>query len=163
MKNTNFHTALQRVFSMAIIVAATASGPLCAQEDLYNQDNLLADGVAFLATSSNETAAEPAMHAHAMPSFTMDGQYPNIQSYIADHLEYPEVAHAIKAEGLLKMKLEIKADGSVGEVLVLSSPGKEFEEAFHALIHKMPRWNPALKNGNPVDGVAILQLHFRLQ
>lgn len=162
MKNTNLTSAFQRVFSIAIIAAATAISPLCAQELIANQDGQFADGIAFN-TPAYDKAIEPTAAMNARPSFAIAGQYANVNSYIAEHLEYPDVAYEIMAEGLLRLKLEIKSDGSVGEVIVLRSPGVEFEDAVKALLNDMPKWNPAVKNGKAVDGAAILQLRFRLQ
>ncbi len=76
---------------------------------------------------------------------------------------YPPAALAARFEGAVILAAVVREDGTVGEVQVLDSlrPKLGFEQA---AIDAMKQWRfePARKNGDPVDSVAAYQLTFQL-
>jgi len=76
--------------------------------------------------------------------------------------EYPETARHNGWEGTVTLRLELRADGTVGEVQVARSSGHTVldtaaQEAAHTWKHE-----PALENGTPVTRWAELHLTFKL-
>jgi TonB family protein len=77
---------------------------------------------------------------------------------------YPEIARKAKVAGRVILQAIVRQDGSVGEIQVLSSPGKRFgfdEAAIEAV--RQWRYKPGLQNGKPVDVYFTVVVDFPLQ
>jgi periplasmic protein TonB len=48
------------------------------------------------------------------------------------------------------IRFEVATDGSVTGFQVINSAGKEFDDEVIRVLKKMPRWKPAIQNGQPV-------------
>jgi TonB family protein len=59
------------------------------------------------------------------------------------------------ANGEKKMaviEIQVAPDGSVNNINIQTSAGTSFDNELVRILHRMPRWKPALQNGQPVDG-----------
>ncbi|MEW5805847.1 MAG: energy transducer TonB [Acidobacteriota bacterium] len=76
---------------------------------------------------------------------------------------YPELARKAKIEGSVILQAVIKKDGTVGDIVILRSPGAKlgFEEAAAEAVKKW-RYKPALQNGRPVDVYFTVEVNFTL-
>jgi TonB family protein len=77
---------------------------------------------------------------------------------------YPEIARKAKVAGRVILQAIVRRDGSVGDIQVLSSPGKRFgfDEAAIAAVRQW-RYKPGLQNGKPVDVYWTVVVDFPLQ
>jgi protein TonB len=78
--------------------------------------------------------------------------------------KYPEIARKAKVAGRVILQAIVRQDGSVGDIQVLSSPGKSFgfdESAVEAL--RQWRYKPGLQNGKPVDVYFTVVVEFTLK
>jgi protein TonB len=57
----------------------------------------------------------------------------------------------------------VKADGSVSDVEALNDPGYGFAKDVVAMMKDSPKWNPALKNGKPVNSHHMQPVTFVIQ
>ena len=75
---------------------------------------------------------------------------------------YPRGAASRGLEGTVVLLATIRADGSLGDVVVMDSPDKELEqEAVRAV--KMARYQACRLNGQPVENQMTAVFHFRLR
>ncbi|MCA1761587.1 MAG: energy transducer TonB [Cryomorphaceae bacterium] len=163
MKNSNTILATTKATILVIAFSIMTSVSLKAQ--VYSANGSQED---FNEIALNESFVEAgestkAVELTTFPTFTLDGKYANISQYISDNLQFPENAIITGTSGLLKMRIKILSDGSLGETTVIASPGTDFNTAVLELIEEMPNWNPATAGNKPVDSVYTLQLNFRLQ
>jgi TonB family protein len=75
---------------------------------------------------------------------------------------YPPAALAGRFEGLVELRATVRADGSVGEVEVLSCdhPQLGFEQASAAAVRTW-RFAPAQRAGEPIEAATTLRVSFR--
>ena len=77
---------------------------------------------------------------------------------------YPEIARKAKIEGDVILQAVIRADGTVGDVAILKSPGAKFgfdDEAMRAV--RQWRYKPALQGGKAVDVYFTVVVKFYLE
>jgi protein TonB len=78
--------------------------------------------------------------------------------------KYPEIARKAKVAGRVILQAIVRQDGSVGDIQVLTSPGKSFgfdESAVEAV--RQWRYKPGLQNGKPVDVYFTVVVEFTLR
>jgi TonB family protein len=75
--------------------------------------------------------------------------------------EYSEQARKAKFQGTVVLNLVVQRDGTVRDIKIIDSLGLGLDEkAIEAV--KQWRFRPGLKNGQPVDVSAIIEVTFRL-
>lgn len=100
--------------------------------------------------------------AEVMPTFP--GGVTELMKFIQKNIRYPELARKKKLEGKVIVKFYIDKDGSVKDPEVLKDGvGGDSAEESVRVIHSMPKWNPAMQNGNPVRCYYTLPITFKLQ
>jgi TonB family protein len=74
--------------------------------------------------------------------------------------EYPEAARRAGIEGVVVLEVEVRADGSLGEIKVVESLGYGCDEAAEAAL-KASKIAPAKRNGVPIT--MKTQAHYKFQ
>ncbi len=73
--------------------------------------------------------------------------------------QYPALSLRLGESGLVELEVEVKADGSVGEIRIVQSPGfKRLEDAAITAI-RQARFEPALEADHPIP--SVLRVPFR--
>ncbi len=106
-----------------------------------------------------------------------------LYQYLRENIRYPEVAQKLGVSGVANISFVVKADGSIDHSIkstfTVYDDSKDSEltpeekqkrdiavEALRAdgvrVVNSMPRWNPAMKDGKPVDSHFTLPVTFRL-
>ncbi|MBI2816586.1 MAG: TonB family protein [Acidobacteria bacterium] len=75
--------------------------------------------------------------------------------------EYSEQARKAKYQGVVVLNLVVKSDGSVRDVKVVQSLGLGLDEKAVEAVRQW-RFRPGLRNGQPVDVLATVEVTFRL-
>lgn len=75
---------------------------------------------------------------------------------------YPERARAAGAQGTTLLKIHVRADGSVGDIIVERSSGHPDLDAAAMEAVKVSRFEPARRGGQAVDQWVILPVSFTL-
>jgi len=77
---------------------------------------------------------------------------------------YPEMARKTGVKGPAVLQIIVLKDGTVGDIWILSSPSRDlgFDEAVIAAVRQW-RFQPALKDGTPVDARWGVVVDFALQ
>lgn len=86
--------------------------------------------------------------------------FPALYEYLNREIVYPKSMLKDSIEGVESVSFIIDENGKPGEVKVLQSLGKSFDEEAIRLIHAMPVWKPATLDGKPVASKITLPLTF---
>ena len=77
-----------------------------------------------------------------------------------EHLKYPEMARENGVEGVVDVKFTVKADGTIGNIKIARMVDPDLESEAIRLVKNMPKWQPADKDGKPVDAPASVKVNF---
>lgn len=78
-------------------------------------------------------------------------------------LKYPKLAQNNGVKGIVMVQFTIRKDGTPDEFKVIRDIGAGAGEAAVEVLRQMPKWTPALKNGQPVEAKYHYGIHFRIQ
>lgn len=85
------------------------------------------------------------------------------QRFLSDNLRYPVTARDNEIQGKVKLSFVIEKDGSIRSVRVLDPVHQSLDQEAQRVVMKMPRWNPATEDDEPVRSYFSLPIQFRLQ
>ncbi|TVR79195.1 MAG: energy transducer TonB [Chitinophagaceae bacterium] len=95
-----------------------------------------------------------------------DAQFPGgdraMNDFIYETLKYPEEAIKNRAEGNAMISFDVSSEGKISNVHVLSRMDDALAEEAKRIVKEMPDWEPALRNGTPVNANKIITISFRL-
>jgi protein TonB len=119
-------------------------------------------------SSDNPTSATPS-HGHVIgpvrpqgrPGGRRDGF--DLDERGIPKPEYPDVSYRRREEGLVKLDLEIVANGTVGRIVVLDDAGYPRLAAAAVASAKTARFNPETCDGRPVICHVVVPYRFTLQ
>jgi TonB family protein len=94
------------------------------------------------------------------PSFV--GGQEGLVKFLQENIQYPEVAKKNGVQGKVYVTFVIKADGSVADVKILRGVGAGCDEEAFRVVKMMPKWNPGLQKGKPVNVAYNLPIMFKL-
>ena len=127
----------------------------------------------LLCLAQQTNAQNTDLSAHASPeslssraaakALTRNASFPGLSKFLNDSLQYPELARKNCIEGSVSVEVTIGVDGSVSAARVIESLGFGCDEAVLALMSKMPKWEPALRNGSAIEQKVLVPVRFRLQ
>ncbi|GEM_PF-2405815 len=95
----------------------------------------------------------------SMPKFP-GGQEAYMQ-WMNENLIFPERTAQEKISGTVVCRFIVRADGTVDEITIKSSPDPYLSEVVLNAMKHMPKWEPAMKNNQPVDCATTLPFEFR--
>ena len=101
------------------------------------------------------------MIAEQMPRFP-DGTQAML-GYIQDNIHYPQAARDVAVSGTVYVNFIVRKDGSIDHVKVLRGIGMGCDEEAMRVVKAMPKWEPGMNNGVPVDVQFNLPIKFKLQ
>lgn len=78
--------------------------------------------------------------------------------YILENLHRPDSLPGQKI--IVVISFIVRSNGSIDNILIVRSPGKVFSDEAMRLIKSGPRWEPASKNGKPVEERVRVRLRF---
>ncbi len=61
---------------------------------------------------------------------------------------------------IVKVKFVVGKDGSITDITILESPGKDYEKEVSRVVKKMPRWKPGIQNDITVAVSYVLPIIF---
>jgi TonB family protein len=83
-----------------------------------------------------------------------------LQKYIDKYLKIPSTVRRMKLNGKVYTSFIISETGEIEEVSVVKSLQYNCDQAALTLIHDMPKWKPAVKDGQPVSIRYYLEIPF---
>ncbi len=102
------------------------------------------------------------MYTEVLPVYP--GGQDALQSYVSDHLQYPEDAIDNNIEGTVRVQFAIDEQGNVTNAKVVGDKlGYGLEEEAVKLITSMPKWTPGMVKGKKVKAWYTLPVTYRLE
>lgn len=86
----------------------------------------------------------------------------NIQQFIVQNLQYPKSAKESQTEGTVLVSFMVDVDGKITEPEVVYDIGNGCGEEAIRVMNKMPEWDPAKKEGQPVAVKLQMPIQFKL-
>ncbi|HZH86964.1 MAG TPA: TonB family protein [Brumimicrobium sp.] len=86
-----------------------------------------------------------------------------MHKFLAENIKYPEVAMELGDAGRVFVEFVVNKDGSIEQVKILRGVSKEIDVEARRVVRKMPRWEPAQSNGEPVRARCRIPINFILQ
>ena len=111
------------------------------------------DGYDF---SLNDTNTERIVDT--LPTFP--GGKERLGMYLQESLHLPAYARMNRIGGVVLVRFVIRKDGKVCNPTIVRAPAPCLENAVISLIRKMPKWNPAIKDGKVVNMEMELPIRF---
>lgn len=103
----------------------------------------------------------PAIHSAELPSFP--GGDSALEKYISSNLSYPAYAKENGVEGVVTVGFTVGTDGSISNAKILKMVDPDLEKEALRLINAMPSWEPAEKDGSPIEAPAQVNVPFILE
>jgi protein TonB len=85
------------------------------------------------------------------------------EQYVLKTLLYPERARAKGIQGLVQVFFKVDKDGTITDPYILKSLEYSLDQETLRIILQSGKWNPATKNGMPVNSFKIQALNFKLE
>jgi len=85
-----------------------------------------------------------------------------IVRYIYSQLKYPSVAYEQKIGGKVLSSFIVNTNGIVSDVVVVGAEYPFFENEVKRVLHTLPAWEPATKNGKPQRVKFVIPILFSL-
>lgn len=149
MKTATYTAFLLKVFPLLIL--------------FFSATVILAQDTA-MANLDASTSTDESIHLKtSVAEFTSKANPLSLQEYISTNLEFPSEGREKGLSGTVTVRFEILADGDIGTVVILDSPGPSFDESVKKFLSEMPLWTPASQNSVAVTSVHQLDLNFRLR
>lgn len=89
--------------------------------------------------------------------------FPGYESYLQNHIKYPEYAIVNNIQGVIYVMVKINAMGEVVNAEVIKGIGGGCDQEAIRVIKNMPAWQPGLQNGKPVPVKCVLRVKMLLQ
>lgn len=93
------------------------------------------------------------------------GGPPALMKYFEDSIRYPEPEKTKGIQGNVYMKFNVTQEGKITDVKSVNGVpgGPNLAKEAECLLHTMPLWIPANKNGKPVEAEYTLSIPFKLK
>lgn len=109
---------------------------------------------------------EEAKNAAKKTSVIKDPSYPGgegkMRQFFARKISYPDEAINNRVEGNVNVRIKVDEKGRIVDSQVVKGIGAGCDREVLKAINKMPKWNPAEKDGEPVSKYYLLSVAFKL-
>lgn len=85
------------------------------------------------------------------------------ESYLQEHIKYPEYAMINNIQGVIYVMVKISATGEIVNAEIIKGIGGGCDQEAVRVIKNMPAWQPGLQNGKPVPVKCVLRVKMLLQ
>lgn len=88
------------------------------------------------------------------------GGYEALTKFVLKHLKYPRKAVKQKVQGTVYVQFIVNRDGSVSDVATIRGVSPECDQEAERVVALMPKWKPAMVNGETVAVKYVLPILF---
>ena len=85
-----------------------------------------------------------------------------LMRWLGTNIRYPEAAAQNGVQGRVVVRFIVEKDGSVSNPEISNSVDKDLDKEAMRLVNKMPKWQPAKKNGLPARSYYNLPVTFKI-
>lgn len=89
--------------------------------------------------------------------------FPGLKNYVRTNLRYPSAARESGTEGVVRVEATVKADGKLTDIQITEGLSYSCDKEVTRLLAGMPAWNPAHRDGKPIDQKVYLRVRFKLK
>jgi TonB family protein len=118
------------------------------------------------AIADAEAAKKAIADAKKTTSVTKDPSYPGgearMRQFFARRISYPNDAINERIEGNVDVRIKVDERGKIVDSQVVKGIGAGCDKEVLKAINRMPRWEPAEKDGEPVSKYYLLSVAFKL-
>ena len=93
---------------------------------------------------------------------TFPGGNSALNNFLRNNVVYPEEALKKKMTGTVYIQFDVSETGEVKNPKILGSAGAPLDNEAIRIVHMMPLWLPAEKNGKKLKSVFFLPVKFQL-
>jgi periplasmic protein TonB len=108
-----------------------------------------------------EPEVEPFIVVEEPPMFP--GGEAALQKYIAEHIQYPEVAKENNVQGKVIVRFCVTSKGGVDKVSVLKNVDPELDKEAIRVVQTLPAFKPGKQGGKPVPVWFVQPINFQLK
>jgi periplasmic protein TonB len=108
-----------------------------------------------------EPEVEPFIVVEEPPMFP--GGEAALQKYIAEHIQYPEVAKENNVQGKVIVRFCVTSKGGVDKVSILKSVDPELDKEAIRVVQTLPPFKPGKQGGKPVPVWYMVPINFTLK
>lgn len=88
--------------------------------------------------------------------------FPDFKSYARENLRYPEIAREAGTEGVVQVEATVCVDGELTDFEIVEGLNSYCDKEVIRMLSEMPAWNPARRNGKPVEQRVHVHVRFQL-
>ncbi len=85
-----------------------------------------------------------------------------LMEFLKSNLVYPKAARDSSIQGRVIIKFTVEKDGSITDVEVVRGVHPALDEEAVRVVSMMPKWQPAMRKGDPIRSKFSLPIYFRL-
>jgi protein TonB len=86
-----------------------------------------------------------------------------MKKFLAENMNYPEMAMELGDEGRVYVEFVVNRDGSIEQVKILKGVSGDIDGEARRVVNSMPQWTPAELNGERVRARCRIPINFKLQ
>lgn len=89
--------------------------------------------------------------------------FPGLKSYVCANVRYPSAARESGLEGVVHAEATVKVDGKLTDIRIVEGLSYGCDKEVLRLLSGMPAWNPARRNGKPIEQKVFVRVRFQLK
>lgn len=138
-------------------------------EDIVVEENVDEDEDIVVETPPIDIEPEPEPEPEAPivdypdKEATFPGGAAAMKKYLAENIQYPEIAMELGDQGKVYVEFVVNKDGSIEQVKIMRGVSKEIDREAKRVVRSMPSWTPAESSGEAVRARCRIPINFVLQ
>lgn len=138
-------------------------------EEIQEEENVDEDEEIVVETPPLEIEEEPEPEPEApiVDYPDKEAEFPGgaaaMKKFLADNIEYPEIAMEMGDQGKVFVEFVVEKDGSITQIKILRGVSSEIDREAKRVVRMMPAWEPAESKGESVRARCRIPINFILQ
>lgn len=138
-------------------------------EEIQEEENVDEDEEIVVETPpiDIEEEPEPEPEAPIVDYPDKEAEFPGgaaaMKKFLADNIEYPEIAMEMGDQGKVFVEFVVEKDGSITQIKILRGVSSEIDKEAKRVVRMMPSWEPAESKGESVRARCRIPINFILQ
>jgi len=105
----------------------------------------------------------PKIHTYVDQTAQFKGGYTEMLRYLSSKVKYTDYARELGVQGKVFIEFVVRKDGSITDVKLKRGIGAGLDKIALNVVKSMPKWEPGVLKGKPVDMYFNLPIDFRLE
>ncbi len=157
-------TFFQTIFAMKTIISLVYASffmlSFSTAQTAHSFHSSLSDVIVEQEEASLVATAEL---ASPHPNRISNAWFPDFRQYVKENIKYPTAARESGLQGVVKVQATVRANGKLTDICIIEGLSYSCDREVERLLSKMPDWNPAHRNGQPIDQRVFVQVRFQLK